>query len=89
MQVSEQFSGQNIVFVGLTPDGAKDVSDTEAFIADTGITWSVAYGAAETMQALDVTLIPAKFVFGTDGKLVWQDGQSGDIASAIQSALGS
>jgi hypothetical protein len=39
------------------------------------------------MSALSVVYIPAKFVFGKDGKLVWNDQMAGDIASAIRSAL--
>ena len=76
-----------MVFIGLTPDGSEAKAPTERFIADTGISWPVAYGAAEILQELGVSYIPAKFVFGTDGKVVWNDEMSGDVASAIQSAL--
>jgi hypothetical protein len=75
-----------VVFIGLTSEGSDALPSTEAFIADTGVKWPVGYGAGETFAALNVTALPTKFVFGSDGKLVWQ-GHAGDMASVIQSAL--
>ena len=78
--------GQNVVFIALTDEGSKSLSATKDFVSDTGINWPVGYGAKDTFAALNVVGYPTKFVFDTEGKLIWQ-GHFGDITDVIQGAL--
>jgi len=51
------------------------------------VPWPVGYGADETIQDLQVSLIPTTFVIDRNGNVVWNSFQSGTLDSAIRRAL--
>lgn len=76
-----------MVFIGLTSQSKKDVPDIASFLENNGVTWPNAYGAVKTMKDFEVSVIPAVWVIGTDGKVVWNSGEEAKIEDAIETAL--
>jgi len=75
------------VFIGLTSEDASALSDVKKFLRETGITWPNGYGAEKTIQGFKVSFIPAKWVIGRDGKVVWNQGSEGEFSDGIEKAL--
>ena len=86
--VHKQFADRGVVFVGLTTDGAEDLDKVRHFLKKAGITWPNGWGAFETSRALKADAIPALYVIGPDGQLLWfnqEDG--GELESVLESVL--
>jgi thiol-disulfide isomerase/thioredoxin len=83
----QRFSRVGVTFIGLTPDSATLLPDTKKFIETLKIPWLNGYGAAATIQDLEVIAIPTLFVIGKDGKVAWHSGLAEDLESALQRAL--
>ena len=83
----EEFRGRGVVFIGLTDQGESELAQVKAFLVESGITWPNGYGAAESLQAFGSTYIPAVWVIGSDGKVVWNDNSSGTLEDGIDHAL--
>lgn len=75
------------MFIGLTMEGSDTLSDTQAFLQETGIDFVNGYGAGETLTALGVQAIPTEIVFGRDGKAIWNSFMRGTLEGAISQAL--
>jgi thiol-disulfide isomerase/thioredoxin len=88
VQVHRQFADRGVVFLGLTSDGEDQLANIHRFLNTFGITWPNGYGAIETMRALNAEFIPALYVIGADGQLLWvQQEDGGRLESAIELAL--
>ena len=87
VQNYEQYNGQGVVFIGLTPDGGEEKASTQDFLNRFGIEWPTAYGAQETIDAYGVSNYPTVFVVGADGKVAWNDEMDGELQQAIKESL--
>jgi thiol-disulfide isomerase/thioredoxin len=88
VKVHRKFANRGVVFLGLTPDDADQLANIHRFLKAFGITWPNGYGATETMRALNAEFIPALYVIGADGQLLWVEQEDGgDLESAIELAL--
>lgn len=85
----ERFHDRGVVFIGLTPDGEEELSESRAFVQKAGITWPNGYGAFETLQAFltDGGIFPSVWVIGPDGKVTWNRDSPGTLQEAIEKAL--
>lgn len=83
----EQFHDRGVEFIGLTSESEDSLSEVKQFLDDTGITWPNGYGARETLAGFEVTAIPAVWVIGPDGKVVWNKASSGTLEDGIRRAL--
>ncbi len=87
--VYEEFLDRDVVWVGLTPEDARSLPQIRGFLEQTGVPWLIGYGALETLDALDARWIPAIWVIGRDGHIVWSSYTPGDLTleEAIRQAL--
>jgi peroxiredoxin len=68
VRMHEKFKNQGVVFLGFTTHRVKRA---EEFLRRCGISWPNAYG----IRSLS-TIAPAIYVIGTDGRIIWSDGQA-------------
>ena len=87
VQVHKKYSGNGVVFVGLTPESGDKKADTQAFVERFKIKWPTGYGAQKTIDAFGVSGFPTIFVIGADGKVAWNDEMGGELPDAIDEAL--
>lgn len=86
--VHKRFADRGVVFIGLTTDGEEDLEKVQRFLKKTGITWPNGWGATETSRELRAKYIPALYVIGPDGQLMWfnqEDG--GELEEILESML--
>ena len=85
----QKYSGTDVVFIGLTSEGEDSRQDIQQFIEKYGIEWPNAYGASTSLVELKAHYIPRYWVFGRDGKVVWNVASRNrtGIGDAIQMAL--
>jgi len=81
----DRFKSQGVVFVGLSPDDARQ--ESEEFLATARIPWTNGIGAGATCEALGVRTIPTLFVIGADGRITWNSNLDGTLDEAIEAAL--
>lgn len=82
-----RYRDRGVVFLGLTDEGAESLPAIEAFLRGTGVTWPNGYGAGETLARFQHEGIPAVWVVGRDGTIVWNFDSSGEIEDGIEKAL--
>lgn len=87
VELYDQYKSQDVVFIGLTPEGSKAISDSQAFLDRLGITWPNGYGAVETIDTLEVEYLPTVLVIDAKGIITWRSGAGGTISEAIDRAL--
>ena len=83
----EKYKDRDVRFVGLTKEGSDQIDETRGVIESAHVPYPNGYGAAETIDKLGVTAIPAVFVVGRNGRLVWNNDRPGTVEEAIESAL--
>ena len=88
IEVYKRYQGQGVVFVGLTAETGDELKDVEEFLTEAKVPWVTGYGARATFEGFQVRFIPAIFVIGTDGKVVWNKTTSGNVVDGIEAALG-
>jgi len=77
-----------VEFVGLTPEEAGDRPAIEKFVDSVdGFDWPVGFGAAPTLDMLDIGVLPTVVVFGADGGAIWSGNQLHDIETVLDQAL--
>lgn len=89
VEVSKKFSGRDVVFLGLTSEDEESLPEIHQFIDETGIPWVNGYGpdAVETLGKLEAYAIPAVWVIGRDGVIVWNRDSRESLEDAIEVAL--
>ncbi len=89
VEVSKKFSDQDVVFIGLTSEDEESLPEIRQFIEETGIPWVNGYGpqAVETLGRLEAYAIPAVWVIGRDGVIVWNRDSRESLEDAIEAAL--
>jgi thiol-disulfide isomerase/thioredoxin len=86
-RVYERWHDKGVTFIGLTGEGGDVLDKNEQFLRDLEVPWPNAYGAEETINALEVVAIPTVFVVGRDGKVSWNSFQPGELEDALRKAL--
>jgi thiol-disulfide isomerase/thioredoxin len=86
-QIYEQYHDQGVEFVGLTAQGRFFLDDINRFIDENRIRWLNGYGAEETFEQLGVDSLPAIWIVGADGRIVWNHESSEDFTTALDKAL--
>ena len=84
VKLHEAFANREIVFVGLTEEGKGELAEIRKVIETSGVTWSIGWGAMRTTLMLAVDSIPALYVFGANGRLVWSSLDGGDIRTVLE-----
>ncbi len=82
-----KFHDREVVFIGLTDEGAHDLPRIRQFLEETGITWLNGYGARDTLMDLEAHAIPAMWVLDKNGTIVWNPDSPGTLEEAIEKAL--
>ena len=59
----------------------------ESFLHKAGFKWPNGYGAYNTLQQLEAHYIPAVWVIGTDGRVVWNRDSQNTLEEGIEEAL--
>ncbi len=83
----EKYKDQDVRFIGLTMEGADKIDETREVIDSAHVPYPNGYGAVTTIDKLGVTAIPAVFVVGRNGRIVWNNDRPGTVDEAIESAL--
>ncbi|HVU87968.1 MAG TPA: TlpA disulfide reductase family protein [Pirellulales bacterium] len=83
----EKYKDRDVRFIGLTMEGGDKIEDTRAVIDSAHVPYPNGYGAVATIGKLGVTYIPAVFVVGRNGRIVWNNDRPGTVEEAIESAL--
>lgn len=86
-KVYQQFRDQEVVFIGLTGEGADALAETKAAVAEANVPWPNGYGAMETLTKLEVKVLPTKLIIGRDGRIAWHNFMEGDFEDEISKAL--
>lgn len=84
IELYEEYKDHDVVFLGLTGEDSSALDESRRFLRLTKITWLQGYGAAETIDALDVQYIPQLFIIGRDGKIAWDQSSREPIESALE-----
>ena len=87
MKTFETYAEEDLLFIGLSPQGSDSRPQIEAWAKQLKIPWSLGFGAEKTLLALEVPGYPTTFVVGRDGKVVWHSFLGGSLDQAIRKAL--
>jgi thiol-disulfide isomerase/thioredoxin len=79
--------GDKVQFLGMTGEGGNRLNETNNFLESHGVTWPVAYGAGETLEAWGVEFLPSVWIIGRDGTIAWSDGMAEPIEEALEKVL--
>lgn len=91
VDVYEKYHPKGVQFYGLAGQQETLRPEIENWLADANITWPNGFGieAVNTLLALKVELIPAMWVIGKDGSVLWNASKMADepLGDAIERAL--
>ncbi len=87
VELHRQFADQGVVFIGLTTQPQNKLSEIEGVLKANQVTWLNGWGAMETVQELGTEYLPSVYVFGANGKLLWDSSRGGEIEHALDRAL--
>lgn len=79
----DKYKSRGVVIIGLSDETDSKV---KPFIKEMKMNYIVGSGAESTQKAYGVTAIPAAFVIGPDGKILWK-GHAAMVREAIDKAL--
>jgi thiol-disulfide isomerase/thioredoxin len=82
-----KYHERGVVFIGLTAEDEKELPAVQGFLDENSIPWVNGYGATETLMAFQAEYIPAVWVIGPDGKVVWNVDSEGTVNDGIERAL--
>lgn len=82
-----KYESRGVVFLGMTMQDGRELADVKNFLKANDIRWPNVYGAETSMGAYKVTAIPAVWVIGKDGKVVWNRASKTKMEDAIDEAL--
>lgn len=88
VKTHEKYREKGVVFLGLTRQGdAEEMEGVRRFVSELGISWPNGYGAQATLERFGAQGIPAIWVIGRDGRVVWNEDGGGELEEAIERAL--
>ena len=85
--MQKQFRDKDVIFIGLTDQGAADLPDIEEFLSDTAVTWLNGFGAGETLEKFGHAYYPQMWVIGRDGRIAWNGNSGVSLEEGIEQAL--
>ncbi|OYW22877.1 MAG: hypothetical protein B7Z55_04120 [Planctomycetales bacterium 12-60-4] len=86
-KLHNEYGPKGVKFIGLTSEGSRMLQPSQEFVEHDQITWPQGYGADRPLFALKAEFIPQVWVFGRDGKMVWEMASSEPIEAALDKAL--
>lgn len=87
-ELHEKYQPMGVEFIGLTPEPESMLPAIEGFFAAfDSAHWPVGYGAAPTLDMLDIRGFPTLAVFNGQGKLVWSGHSIHDLPGVLDEAL--
>lgn len=87
VEMYKKYKKRGVIFIGLTSEGSEDLEQIHRFIDHFNIEWRNGYGAEDVLRRLGAEYIPRVWVFGPDGKVVWNVESDGTAESGIERAL--
>jgi len=87
VEMYNKYKDRGVIFLGLTSEGRQDLRRIQRFLDHFQIEWRNGYGAEDSLRNLGAEYIPRVWVFGPDGKLVWDVDSEGTPESGIERAL--
>lgn len=87
VEMYHKYKDRGVVFIGLTSEGPAELKQIRRFIDHFGIEWRNGYGAEGVLEKLGAEFIPQVWIFGPDGKLIWNVESSGPPEAGIEKAL--
>ena len=87
IKLYDRYHDRGILFYGLTSEPEDALPEIKEFIADTGVKWTVGYGATDTLNALQAEYIPSLWVIGPDGTIVWNQDTDRSLEETLDLAL--
>lgn len=87
VEIQKKYGDRGVLFIGLTDEDSEALPDIKEFLSDTRITWPNGYGARQTLEEFETVAIPAVWVIGRDGVIVWNSDSLGDVDTGIEKAL--
>ena len=82
-----RFKDRDVVFIGITNHGAEALAESKQFLQQAQIKWPNGYGAMEMFEDLQAEAIPAVWVFGRDGRVIWNVASEETLEEGIEAAL--
>jgi thiol-disulfide isomerase/thioredoxin len=70
-EMEKKYEGKGVIFIGLTSDRKDSLPEIEAFIEKAGMKFPNGYGALKTVQQTRCEALPAMWVVGPDGRVLW------------------
>lgn len=71
LRLYNKYHPRGVIFVGITYENGPDREQAEKFVRQHHLPWPNGYGAENTFKNLEVVGIPAVWVIGRDGRIVW------------------
>jgi thiol-disulfide isomerase/thioredoxin len=87
VEAYQKFRQRPVVFIGLTDEGRESLPKIREYLVSTGITWPNGYGAGDTLVNFETMALPATWVIGPDGIILWNHDSPGTLEQAIENAL--
>ena len=87
VKLHEQFAPRGVVFIGLTTDEEDAVAAMKRLLRHEGVRWPTGWGADQTIRELGADHIPAVFVVGSGGHIVWAKGDGSELPRVLEAAL--
>ncbi len=89
VKAHSKYKSQGVEFIGMTADTRLFNDKINKYLADQNITWTNGTGAAQFMRDYDVNSIPACWVVGKSGKIIWNFDSESTLDEGIAQALAS
>ncbi|MBM83276.1 MAG: redoxin [Planctomycetaceae bacterium] len=87
VELEEKYRDRDVQFIGLTNESVQSQEEIERVLGKFGVTWPNGISAVEPLYNFKAELIPAVWVIGPDGKVVWNYDSPGTLDDAIEDAL--
>ncbi len=86
-KLHDDYSPQGVKFIGLTTEDSDTLEQSRKFLEHGRVTWPQGYGASSPLIKLQADYIPKVWVFGRDGRMVWDMTSQQPIEEALDQAL--
>lgn len=86
-QLYRRYHPRGVIFLGLTAEDSRTLAQSKRFVLETGMVWPQGYGAAATIEQLDVQWIPQMFVIDRQGVIAWDESSHEKIEDVVDRLL--
>ena len=87
VEVHKRYRDRDVIFLGLTGEDERNLLEIKNFLHLHKVTWPNGYNAHETLFEFEAEFIPAVWVIGRDGKIVWNSDSRKSLEEGIEQAL--